>query len=91
MIGAGFLDEVRGLLERGYSPQLKSMQSLGYRHLIEVLRGKRELSVAVALIKRDTRRYAKRQLTWLRKEDNLHWFSPEEFDRIKKQIRTFYR
>ncbi|MEW6184661.1 MAG: tRNA (adenosine(37)-N6)-dimethylallyltransferase MiaA [Thermodesulfobacteriota bacterium] len=91
MMAAGFLGEVRGLLEKGFSPQLKSMQSLGYRHLVEVLKGERELSAAVELIKRDTRRYAKRQMTWLRKEDNLHWFSPEKFDTIQKLIGNFYR
>lgn len=89
MMNRGFLEEVQGLLEKGYTPELKSMQSLGYRHLVEVIKGIRELKEAVDLIKRDTRRYAKRQLTWLAKEDNLNWFSPEKFDNIKKEIQKF--
>jgi tRNA dimethylallyltransferase len=89
MMNRGFLEEVRGLLGKGYAPELKSMQSLGYSHLVEVIKGIRDLNEAVDLIKRDTRRYAKRQLTWLAKEDNLNWFSPEKFDNIKKEIQKF--
>lgn len=90
MITQGFLEEVRGLLEKGYSPDLKSMKSLGYRHLAEVLRGDRELKEALDLLKRDTRRYAKRQLTWLNREINLNWFSPDEFDRIHSKVIDFF-
>ena len=89
MMTRGFLEEVQGLLEKGYSPELKSMKSLGYRHLVEAIQGIRGLKEAVGLIKRDTRRYAKRQLTWLSKENNLIWFSPEKFDKIQQQINKF--
>jgi tRNA dimethylallyltransferase len=91
MMEMGFLEEVRGLLERGYSPDLKSMKSLGYRHLTEVLKGQKDLPEATEEIKRDTRRYAKRQWTWLAKEENLNWFSPEEFDKVYNQIKGFLR
>ncbi len=67
------------------------MKSLGYRHLVEVIKGIRDLKEAVDLIKRDTRRYAKRQLTWLAKEENLTWFSPEEFDKIRLNIFKFLK
>ncbi len=64
MMERGFLNEVRGLLERGCGPEWKSMQSLGYRHLCRFLRGEIPLDVAVAELKQDTRRYAKRQIAW---------------------------
>jgi len=89
MMAKGFLGEVQGLLEKGYSPELKSMQSLGYRHLTKVIKGEQDLREAVALLKRDTRRYAKRQITWLNKEKNLNWFSPKEFDTIIIKIIKF--
>ncbi|MGA3086888.1 MAG: tRNA dimethylallyltransferase, partial [Thermodesulfobacteriota bacterium] len=91
MMNRGFLDEVQGLLEKGYAPELKSMQSLGYRHLVEAIKGIRNLKVTVDLIKRDTRRYAKRQLTWLAKEENLTWYSPQEFDKIRLNILKFLK
>lgn len=68
MIADGLIDEVRSLLERGYSPDLKPMQSLGYKQINLFLQGKLTLEEAIASIKQETRRYAKRQLTWFRKE-----------------------
>jgi tRNA dimethylallyltransferase len=73
MIAGGLLGEVRGLLARGYGPELKSMRSLGYRHVVAHLQGEALLSRAVAEMKRDTRRYAKRQLTWLAREPGVVW------------------
>ncbi|WP_461375023.1 tRNA (adenosine(37)-N6)-dimethylallyltransferase MiaA [Candidatus Aquicultor sp.] len=89
MMNKGFLAEVQGLLEKGYSSELKTMQSLGYRHLTGVLKGDLDLKEAIDLIKRDTRRYAKRQMTWLGKETNLNWFSPKEFATIHLKINKF--
>jgi tRNA dimethylallyltransferase len=91
MIALGFLAEVQGLLKRGFSPELKSMKSLGYRHLVEVLHGQRPLEEALERLKRDTRRYAKRQMTWLGRETNLNWYSPEEFANIHRKVRTFFQ
>ena len=90
MMAQGFLGEVQGLLDRGYSTELKSMNSLGYRHLIGVLQGKWELKEALELLKRDTRRYAKRQMTWLGREANLNWFSAEEFDSICFKVIDYF-
>lgn len=89
MMTKGFLAEVQGLLEKGYSPELKPMQSLGYRHLTRVIKGDLDLEEALGQLKRDTRRYAKRQMTWLSKEGNLNWFSPKEFDKIQFTIQKF--
>jgi len=73
MIQRGLLGEVRWLLDRGYSEQLVSMKGLGYRQLARHLRGEVDLDTAVYLTKRDTRHYARRQLTWFRAEPLLRW------------------
>ena len=65
MFRAGFVEEVRGLLERGYGRDLRSMGAIGYRHVLSHLLDGVPLEEAVARMKRDTRRYAKRQVTWL--------------------------
>lgn len=75
MMAQGFYDEVKHLLERGYDPGLKSMQSLGYRHMNAVVQGAAAMEDAVALLKRDHRRYAKRQLTWFGARASLQWLS----------------
>jgi tRNA dimethylallyltransferase len=74
MMVAGLVDEVKGLKERGYGRELASMRALGYRELMAHLDGETTLERAVELIKRNTRRYAKRQLTWFRKEADVTWF-----------------
>ncbi|MFO7831068.1 MAG: tRNA (adenosine(37)-N6)-dimethylallyltransferase MiaA [Desulfuromonadaceae bacterium] len=79
MLEHGLLEETRMLLERGYAPELKAMRTIGYQECIAHLRGEMSLSDAVTRIKRDTRRYAKRQLTWLRHEDEINWLE-DPFD-----------
>ncbi|MFZ5633763.1 MAG: tRNA (adenosine(37)-N6)-dimethylallyltransferase MiaA [Bacillota bacterium] len=73
MMAAGLVEEVRGLLARGYSPQLTSMQGLGYKEIILYLNGELPLAEAVELLKRNTRRFAKRQLTWFRRDERIKW------------------
>jgi tRNA dimethylallyltransferase len=74
MMAAGFLDEVRGLLAAGFGPDRKAMQSLGYRHLLEhLIGGDKPLGDAVEELKRDTRRYAKRQMIWFRADPQVAW------------------
>jgi tRNA dimethylallyltransferase len=77
MFRDGLVDEVRGLLAKGYAPGLKPMKALGYRHVVSHLDGGVPLPEAVAQMKRDTRRYAKRQLTWLLREPEAVWTGPE--------------
>lgn len=90
MLADGLLDEVRGLLARGYDPQLKSLGTIGYRELIRHLQGDLPLAEAVALIQRETRRYAKRQMTWFQREAEIIWVdSSRDFARIAKLIDTF--
>ena len=78
MMQAGFYEEVEGLLAAGYSPELKSMQSLGYRHLAAVVAGQVPLEAALVNLKRDHRRYAKRQLTWFGRRPALTWLTPDQ-------------
>lgn len=73
MMAAGLLAEVRALLERGYGEGLIAMKGLGYRHLVDHLRGRWDLETAVATMKRDSRRYARRQLTWFRADARIEW------------------
>lgn len=89
MINKGLLEEVKSILEQGYNPNLKSLQSLGYRHMISYITGKMEWEEAVETLKRDTRRFAKRQLTWFRKDNRIKWFeiiSEEDYNLVVNQI-----
>jgi tRNA dimethylallyltransferase len=72
MIEAGLPDEVRGLAER-YGWEAEGLKALGYRQFREHLQGNRSLEESVELLKRDTRRYAKRQLTWFRRVPDAVW------------------
>lgn len=78
MLEAGLVEEVRSLLASGYTKQLVSMQGLGYKEIISYLHGECELEEAVALLKRSTRRFAKRQLSWFRRMEHLHWIDVTE-------------
>jgi len=69
MIAAGLVDEVRGLLERGYAPELPAMSGLGYRQIGQYLRGEVSLEEAIILIKRQTRRLVRQQYNWFRRDD----------------------
>ncbi len=89
MIDVGFVDEVRRLLAMGYSRSLKPMQSLGYRHICAFLAGEGDLEGAVRLIKRDTYRYAKRQMTWFTADREISWLAPDDFDAAAGKIRFF--
>lgn len=72
---AGLVDEVRGLLAAGRPAAANAFKALGYREVVAHLRGERTLEDAVALTRRNTRRYAKRQLTWFRAEPGVTWFT----------------
>ena len=89
MMGEGLVDEVKQLLAMGYSADLKSMQSIGYRHMADFIEGRLEWDEALDTMKRDTRRYAKRQLTWFRKDPEMIWFHPEQVDDMAEGIDDF--
>lgn len=79
MMEEGLLDEVRLLKERGATKEMVSMQGLGYKEILAYLDGEISLERAAYLIKRDTRHFAKRQLTWFRRERDVIWFDKEQY------------
>ena len=89
MMELGLLSEVRELLAQGYGPHLKSMQALGYRHMLQHLINGMKIAEAVRTMKRDTRHYAKRQMTWFRGDQEIRWFHPEETEEIAGLVREF--
>jgi tRNA dimethylallyltransferase len=89
MLASGLLEEVKGLLDRGFGPRLKSMRSIGYRHMTDFLQGEVTWDETMRLFKRDTRRYAKRQLTWFRAVPDIEWFQPSEIDIMRDKIDSF--
>lgn len=78
MIENGLVNEVKQLIRMGYGKYSIAMQGLGYKEIIWYLKGQATLNEVISLLKRDTRRYAKRQLTWFNKTDNVNWVSVEE-------------
>ncbi|MFH2093972.1 MAG: tRNA (adenosine(37)-N6)-dimethylallyltransferase MiaA [Pseudomonadota bacterium] len=89
MLEQGLLEEVKNLVKKGYSLDLKSMQSIGYKQMGLFIQNKIDWPQAVNLLKRDTRRYAKRQMTWFRKQTDIHSFKPSQFDQAKQEIKDF--
>lgn len=86
MLKSGLEEEVRRLIARGYSPQLKSMQSIGYRHMNNYLEGIWDMKETERLLARDTRRYAKRQYTWFAAIPELEWFEVQDQKKIRERI-----
>jgi len=83
MIADGLVDEVRGILDMGYDPALQSLQTVGYREVIARLRGALSESEMIAQIKTGTRRYARRQLTWFRRWEQVAWIDQTGHDEKK--------
>ena len=89
MMQDGLVDEVKGLISKGYYEKLKPVRALGYKHIVRHLKGKGSLEDAVRLIKRDTRLFAKRQMTWFNADKEITWFNPCDINVIRKQISNF--
>lgn len=77
MLEEGLFDEVRSMMERGYTKQLNSMQGIGYKEVMDCINGLMTYDEAVELIKQSSRRYAKRQLTWFRRDARINWVNAE--------------
>lgn len=89
MLDQGLLYEVEQLIKNGYSSELKAMQSIGYKQMTMFIDKKVDWSEAVHLLKRDTRRYAKRQMTWFRKDKEIIWVEPKQFSAARNIIKDF--
>ncbi len=91
MIEAGLLREVRALRERGYGPELRPMQAIGYRHIQPVADGADTLINAARAMKTDTKRFARRQRTWLRAVPEAVWLDPNRDTAILEHVDRFLR
>ncbi len=90
MFERGLVDEVRGLMDQGLGDALTSMQAIGYKEIIDALRGAITMDEARELIKMRSRRYAKRQLSWFKRDDRIVWFDMDEFT-IDEVVDDIYR
>ena len=86
MLDEGLVEEVRRLAQMGYTRDMVSMQGLGYKEILANLEGEYSLEEAVYVLKRDTRHFAKRQLTWFRREKDVIWVNKPDFDYDDKKI-----
>jgi tRNA dimethylallyltransferase len=89
MVEAGLVEEVKKLLEMGYSAELKSMQSIGYRHVAAYLQDKLPWDECLRTLKRDTRRFAKRQFTWFGADPQIQWYAPGQLHEIAGLVEGF--
>ena len=89
MMSDEFTQEVERLLAQGYSPELPAMQSIGYRHMLALLAGASDRETALATLIRDTRRYAKRQMTWFRNQQQVAWHQVNRPDTVYAAIDHF--
>ena len=85
------VDEVKSLIDRGYSSDLKPFRSIGYRHVLDFLEGRLSWEDTLQTLKRDTRRYAKRQLTWFNADSQIEWMDADRTDEIVTTVKSFLR
>jgi tRNA dimethylallyltransferase len=86
MMEEGLVEEVRNLMEMGYDKDTIAMQGLGYKEIMSYLKGEISKEDALYVLKRDTRRYAKRQITWFKKLENIYWIKLDEISGKKEII-----
>lgn len=89
MIACGLVEEVRRLKEMGYDRSFVSMQGIGYKEILDFLDQKITLDEAVYMIKRDTRHFAKRQITWFKREKEVIWVNIQDFDRNMEKVQAY--
>ena len=89
MIEEGLVNEVQALKDKGYTKQLVSMQGLGYKEILDYLDGRCSYEEAVRVLKRDTRHFAKRQLTWFRRERDVIWVNKQEIGYEPEQLLVY--
>ena len=91
MLDDGLVEEVQALKAKGYTRDMVSMQGLGYKEILDYLAGEISLEEAVYRIKRDTRHFAKRQITWFKRERDVIWLSKEEFHYQDDQLLQYIK
>ena len=91
MFDLGLVEEVKALMAKGYDKSLVSMQGIGYKEVIDYLSGKTSLEECIDIIKRDTRHFAKRQLTWFKREKVVTYIDKDEFDAEDKCLKEMLR
>jgi len=91
MMASGLVEEVEGLINKGYGRELNSMQALGYKEIADFLHGFITKDEAVRILKRDTRHYAKRQLTWFRGDKRVYWVNVDSFFRKEAIVENIIR
>ena len=91
MVAAGLEEEVRRLLAKGYGPELRPMQSIGYSHMAAFIAGSLSREECLRTLQRDTRRFAKRQWTWFRAYPDIVWMPPDQTREIIKLAEAFLR
>ena len=90
MFALGLVDEVRQLVANGIPRSAKAFEAIGYRHVLADLDSCIDMEETIRIIQRDTRRYAKRQITWFRNQPNVTWFNgPGDDEEIKNKVRQF--
>lgn len=89
MVARGLLDEVKKLKNNGYTPKLKALKTVGYQELFDYLKGELDLPAAIEKIKLNTRHYAKRQLTWFKKDKYITWLDATEDNLIERILENF--
>ena len=86
MLADGLIDEVKTLKKMGYHKGMVSMQGLGYKEILSYLDGTWSLEEAIYVLKRDTRHFAKRQITWFKRERDVRWLELEQFQNDRKKV-----
>lgn len=89
MIKSGFIDEVQSLRTMGYDRSLNSMQSIGYAEINRYIDGERDLKFSIEDIKKNTKKYAKKQMTWFKKNKSVVWFNPDEIKKIPEIVKKW--
>jgi tRNA dimethylallyltransferase len=79
MMKNGLVEEVQGLLDRGYEEDLVSMRAIGYKEIVDGIKGRMSWEDTIETLKMNSRRYAKRQLTWFRRDERIQWFDLSEY------------
>ena len=89
MMEEGLLDEIQKLKNMGYTKDMVSMQGIGYKEMLRYLDGEYSLEDAVEKVKQESRRFAKRQLTWFRREKEVIWIDKDKYDYDEGRIMMF--